>query len=238
VPYKAFNVNGIGTITIYKRKGNRSIRLTVGADGEVRISMPIWVPYSAGVAFASARRGWILAQNQHQVSGGQLRSGQRIGKAHQLLFRFSSAARTVKTSVRKTEVIITYGPQHTEADAAVQTAARAACIRALRIEASTLLLQRLRQLSVLHGLPYHSAAIKRLKSRWGSCDQHTNIVLNLYLVQLPWEYIDYVILHELAHTKVLHHGADFWKLLERLLPNARQLRKTMKTYRPTLLLAA
>jgi predicted metal-dependent hydrolase len=110
-----------------------------------------------------------------------------------------------------------------------------ASIRALRKQATSLLLARLKQIAAEKGLSYRSSAIKQLKSRWGSCDQHANITLNLYLVQLPWHLIDYVILHELAHTQVLHHGPDFWDVLERLQPNARSLRRAMKEYRPTLL---
>ena len=77
-------------------------------------------------------------------------------------------------------------------------------------------------------------AVKRLKSRWGSCDQHTNIILNIFLMQLPWECIDYVLLHELTHTNVLHHGPDFWLAMTQVLPNVTQLRKAMRDYQPIL----
>jgi predicted metal-dependent hydrolase len=237
VPYKAFDISGVGNVTIYKRKSNRSIRLTVDADGDVRVTMPVWVPYHAGVAFASSRRAWILAQGLQQDTAALLRHGQKVGKAHHVLFRLNPAVKGIKTNVRRTEIMVTYGTDHTVGTNEVQAAARAACIRALRSEATVLLGQRLRQLAIRHDLSYSSWTTKRLKTRWGSCDQRTNIVLNLYLVQLPWECIDYVILHELAHTKVLHHGPDFWYVLEGLLPNARQLRKTMKAYKPTLLVA-
>ena len=73
-----------------------------------------------------------------------------------------------------------------------------------------------------------------MTSRWGSCDQQHNIVLNLFLMQLPWELIDYVLVHELAHTQVLRHGPDFWQLMERLLPDCRSLRRRMRDHQPVL----
>jgi len=53
-------------------------------------------------------------------------------------------------------------------------------------------------------------------------------------MQLPWHLIDYVLLHELTHTKVMRHGAPFWKELERHVPRARALRKEIGSYHPIL----
>ena len=233
MPYKEFEVNGIGTVKLYKRKGTRSLRLTVAADGHVRVTMPMWAPYQAGLAFATSRRAWIVAQAQHKTA--ELQHGARIGKTHHLVFQQDLTASAVRTSVRRAEVIVTYSPHQTANDRTVQEAAQAACWRALRSQSLQLLGQRLEQLAAEHNFTYKSLSIKRMKSRWGSCDQHGNIVLNLFLVQLPWEYIDYVILHELTHTVALNHGPDFWEILGSHLPNARQLRRSMKVYRPTLL---
>lgn len=235
MPYKEFEVNGIGTVKLYKRKGTRSLRLTVVADGHVRVTMPMWAPYQAGLAFATSRRAWIQAQARPGTA--ELQHGAYIGKTHRLVFQQDVATSTVKTSVRRAEVVVTYNPRQTATDKAVQAAAQAACWRALRSQSLQLLGRRLEQLAAGHNLTYKSLSIKRLKSRWGSCDQHGNIVLNLFLVQLPWEYIDYVILHELTHTVALNHGPDFWHVLETHLPNARKLRRDMKAYQPTLLVA-
>jgi hypothetical protein len=106
----------------------------------------------------------------------------------------------------------------------------------LRIQAESLLAKRLQQLASSHQIPYSSLRIKRMKSRWGSCDQHNNIVLNSFLVQLPWEFIDYVIRHELTHTHVMHHGTDFWQALEQLQPDAKRLRREIRRYQPSLLI--
>ncbi len=118
--------------------------------------------------------------------------------------------------------------------AVVQDAAASASLKALRKEAETLLPQRLRTLSDQTGLGYASVSVRQLKSRWGSCDNHKEITLSIFLMQLPWHLIDYVLVHELTHTKVMRHGAPFWEELERHLPGAKQLRKEMAAYQPIL----
>lgn len=236
MPYKEFRIDGVGTVKVYRRKGNRSMRLTVSGDGSIRVSLPMWAPYQAGAAFAASRRSWITRQAQ-RLPAAILIQGQQIGKAHHLRFQPSPVVAAAKASVRGTTIVTTYHPRQHIDDPAVQAVAHAACVRALRIQATELLGRRLQQLADLHDITYGSLSIKRMKTRWGSCDQHRHIVLNLFLVQLPWEYIDYVILHELAHTKALNHGPAFWQVLEEWLPNARRLRDAMRAYQPTLLVA-
>lgn len=232
MPYKEFDVSGIGKIKIYKRRGSRSLRLTVAADGSIRVSIPYWTPYQAGLAFTVSRKSWITAQSR--VEPLSLTNGMPVGKTRTLRFVPSTDAAGVKTSVRPTEVIVTYNLRLSVADETVQAAAQSACYRALKAEATKLLTPRLNELAAHFGFSYRSLSIKRMKSRWGSCDQRQNIVLNLFLMQLPWEYIDYVILHELTHTRALHHGPDFWQKFEAVLPNARRMRKAMRSYRPVL----
>jgi hypothetical protein len=53
-------------------------------------------------------------------------------------------------------------------------------------------------------------------------------------MQLPWHLIDYVLVHELTHTKVMRHGTPFWNELERHIPGAKQFRKEINQYQPIL----
>ena len=233
MPYKEFDINGIGKIKIYKRRGNRSLRLTVAADGKVKVTIPLWAPYQAGAAFAMSRRSWILAQSA--PSAGLLTHGMPVGKTQRLLFVRNGVLNGTKTNVRAAAVVVTHGANQHPEDSDVQAAAQAACWRALKKQSEQLLAKRLNELAATYGFTYRSISIKRMKTRWGSCDQNKNIVFNLFLVQLPWEFIDYVILHELTHTRALHHGPDFWRQFEAVLPGARALRKQMRAYQPALL---
>ena len=229
--FKEFTLNETQSVVIYKRRASRSLRLSVSATGQVRVTIPAWASYRAGLAFARSKQSWIADQKQPAL---RLWDGQAIGKAHHLRFLpQESLAKTKPTSrVTDSEVIIRYPAALGENDPNVQKLATAACTRALRIQAEQLLPKRLSTLAGLHGFDYNSVAVRQLKSRWGSCDHNSHIVLNIFLLQLPWDLIDYVLLHELTHTKVMRHGPVFWQTLEKSLPNAKHCRKEIKLYQP------
>jgi predicted metal-dependent hydrolase len=232
VATRTIDIPEIGTVTLYKRRGNRSLRLSLSANGEIRVSLPTWVPYKAGEQFARSKASWIAAHRRPIGSG--LRHGQAIGKAHRLHFAPSPAAAKVTTRLKQNQIEVTHPSAYERLHPAVQKAAHAASIRALRKEAEHLLPQRLRDLAARTGFSYKSVGVKHLKSRWGSCSTEQDITLNLFLMQLPWHLIDYVLLHELTHTKVMRHGAPFWAELQRHVPHAKQLRKEISAHHPVL----
>lgn len=229
---KQVSIPDIGTVTLYKRRGNRSLRLSIGANGEVRVSLPYWLPYRAGEQFALSKMPWIMANRVG--TNIALRPGSSIGKAHRLRLEASATVGSITTRIAANEIRISYPAIYQPQHPAVQAAAHKACIRALRKEAEVLLPQRLEALAAQTGFSYHSVSVKQLKSRWGSCNSQKEIVLNLFLMQLPWKLIDYVLVHELTHTKVMRHGAPFWREMERHLPHAKQLRKQMADHQPML----
>ncbi|MEO6513995.1 MAG: YgjP-like metallopeptidase domain-containing protein [Candidatus Saccharimonadales bacterium] len=231
--YKEFQLDGVGNVTVYKRRGSQNIRLTVGENGKIKVTIPAWASFRAGVGFAEARAGWI---QEHLVSHTTklLREGQAIGKAHRLHFVADNVTTSAVARIRGSEIIVHHAPQLPPTATVVQKKAADAALRALRLQAKKLLKQRLDALAVAHDYAYRSLSVKQLKSRWGSCDQDKNIVLNIYLMQLPWHLIDYVIMHELAHTKVLRHGTPFWQEMQRYTPHAKRLRTELHTYQPVL----
>jgi predicted metal-dependent hydrolase len=166
-----------------------------------------------------------------------LAEGQPIGKAHHLRFVPKAGLDKPSSRVVPGAVLVNHPPELMITHAAVQKAAHDGSIRALRQQAEQLLPQRLAGLAEAHGFTYSKMSVKQLKSRWGSCDQDQAIVLSLFLMQLPWEYIDYVLLHELVHTRVMRHGPDFWQAMTELLPHAKRLRKELHQYRPAVLQA-
>ena len=84
------------------------------------------------------------------------------------------------------------------------------------------------------GLTYRKVRITGARSRWGSCFGCAyTISLSCYLMLLPAKLMDYVILHELAHTKEMqNHGPRFWELLDGMTEGkALLLRKELRAYR-------
>ncbi|HOS96030.1 MAG TPA: M48 family metallopeptidase [Deltaproteobacteria bacterium] len=89
---------------------------------------------------------------------------------------------------------------------------------------------RLEALSRKTGLPYGRVTVRNQKTRWGSCSMRGDISLNINLVRLPGHLMDYVILHELLHTRIRGHGRAFWAGLGRLAGDVRCLRAELRRY--------
>ena len=96
--------------------------------------------------------------------------------------------------------------------------------------ARKILCRRIGELAQLHNFVYNRVSIRKQKTRWGSCSSKNNINLNMNLLHLPSELMDYVLLHELVHTRVKDHSKDFWDELNAVVPNARQIDKKLKDY--------
>ncbi len=84
---------------------------------------------------------------------------------------------------------------------------------ALRKQAKAILPPRLRELAARHGFHYTRISITSARTRWGSCSNKGHINLSLYLMILPLRLSDYVLLHELCHTREMNHGTRFWTLM-------------------------
>jgi predicted metal-dependent hydrolase len=229
--FKQFHDTELGEIVIYKRRGSHSIRMSLTNHGQVRINLPLYVSYTAGLAFARQHHQWV---NSNRVIIPKLVDGQLIGKAHRLEFQSHPVTLKPVARIQQTVIKVSYPVTMQTSDQLVQRAATAGSIRALRLQSERLLPLRLAQLATTHDFSYNSVVIKQLKRRWGSCDQAGQITLNLFLIQLSWEYIDYVLLHELTHTKILNHGSNFWDEMEKHLPSAKQMRHKMRAYQPIL----
>lgn len=102
----------------------------------------------------------------------------------------------------------------------------------MRRNAKSILPPRLERLSRACGLPYAGVKINSSRGRWGSCSAKKNINLSYYLVLLPSRLIDYVLLHELCHTREMNHGERFWSLLNQFTEGkALALRGELRKFR-------
>ena len=101
----------------------------------------------------------------------------------------------------------------------------------MRKEAKRLLPNRTKQLAEKYGFTFSDVKIQSSKTRWGSCSRAQSINLSLYLMLLPADLVDYVILHELCHTKEMNHGANFWIWMDRVTDKkSKELRAQLKNY--------
>lgn len=82
-----------------------------------------------------------------------------------------------------------------------------------------------------YGLREPFLKIRRMKSRWGSCSRSGKITLNLRLIHLPPVCIEYIVMHELCHLKHLDHSKDFYSFLQLNMPDWRERKKILESYR-------
>ncbi len=77
------------------------------------------------------------------------------------------------------------------------------------------------------GLVPNKITIKKIKYAWGSCSNKKNITINLELIKYSEQAIRYVILHEFCHIKYMNHSKDFWNLVEKYMPDYKQIKKNL-----------
>lgn len=103
--------------------------------------------------------------------------------------------------------------------------------RALFHVAKLVLPWRLRNLAVRNKFTYSGVRVSKSKTSWGSCNARKSISLSRSLMLLPDHLIDYVLLHELCHTKEMSHNERFWKLMDAVTDNqSKALRQELKKY--------
>ena len=224
---KVINVADIGPVTFQKLGNTRSLRLHIQGS-RVKVTLPTRVPYAFAEKFLLTRKKWVLENLQPTTV---ILDGAYIGKNYRVTIEYRDTTRPrTRLSGYSIYVILPNGLDSQSSEA--QRIIVKACEKALLQETTDVVIPRLQDLAYEHQYPIKSASVKRLRSRWGSCDTHRNIILNSYLVQLPWTLIDYVLVHELAHTKHLNHGEAFWAEVAEVLPNYKDLRRQTKAFSP------
>ncbi|MFB3820224.1 MAG: M48 family metallopeptidase [Candidatus Methylomirabilales bacterium] len=90
------------------------------------------------------------------------------------------------------------------------------------------LVPRLESLGRTLGFPCTRTAVRLQRTRWGSCSSRGLISLNARLLLLPAHLVEYVLVHELCHTRELSHSRKFWRLVEQHCPDHRQRRAELR----------
>ena len=101
----------------------------------------------------------------------------------------------------------------------------------IRRRARELFPARLGKLSRQTGLEFKKVTIRSQKTRWGSCSARGHISLNDQLLFLPSKTVEYLMIHELCHTRFLNHSRDYWRLVEHHCPDYRDHEKLLSRSR-------
>ncbi len=228
MPKIAVEVPNIGTVFITKKRGQRTMRLRVDAKGQIQVSMPWFAARSQAINFISTKTDWIREQQAHTQFKPY--SGMLFGKTLQLIIKENS--NRIRVEHNGKQLVVHFPDRYNPASKTDVSKIEKAIMGALRTESEKILLPRLKELAAMYDFSFASSSIKRVVGRWGSCDSQKHITLSIFLIQLPIELIDYVILHELTHTIHMNHSPAFWARLEQDCPDYKELRKNMRGLRP------
>jgi predicted metal-dependent hydrolase len=220
-----------GAITVRKSARATQVRLRVAPDGTLRASMPVYAPLFLLKRLVKASRPQLRKMLEQAQPAAHYENGQQIGKSHTLIVRLG-----VRLGVKRSKqhIIATLPPSKTLTDPDVVRLIRDASIAALRLEAKSYLPKRLQYLADQYGFRYSKVRFSHASSRWGSCTSTGTISLNIALMKLPFELIDYVLIHELAHTIQMNHSPQFWNLVEKGDPHYKVHRRTLKAEAPSI----
>ena len=88
--------------------------------------------------------------------------------------------------------------------------------------------KRLAHFNTFYNLAWSSVTIRNQKTRWGSCSKSGALSFNYKIILLDDALCDYIIVHELCHLQEFNHSPNFWKLVEKTIPDYIILRKQIK----------
>ena len=224
----------IGEVTFQKNQRSKNLRITVKPFKGIKVTMPYTVSYNSAISFVQEKKDWLkksltyIRQIENKFTVYDESTIFRT-KYHEI--KILPNRRNEYCGFTKNGIFYFYYPPNQDVRSdMVQNNIKKGITWVLRKEAKSYLPFRVMHLAEKHGFKYETVFVKNIKTRWGSCSYKNNINLNIHLMRLPDHLIDYVILHELAHTIHKNHGKDFWKCLNLLCGDALALRKEMRNY--------
>ena len=221
-----------GDITVRRSALSSRVKLSIAPNGSLRVSVPRATPLLVvrGV-IASSRKQIRTLLDSTSAETTIYAHGDQIGKSHRL--ELTSGAKLI-TTIHGQTITVSYPHSSNPESRDVQLYIRQAVIKALRKEAKSYLPRRLEHLARMHGFTYRTVRFSHASTRWGSCSSDGVISLNIALMKLPFETIDYVLLHELSHTKHMDHSKQFWAQLKSVYPDYEVIRRSLKLQQPSI----
>ena len=224
-------IPGVGWVRVRQGRNIRVLSLRVAVGRGVWVNVPYGVTSRQVGDFLLSQKDWIL---EHVEAVRTVEKERVLGvnsevktKFHTLKIRSTDAGRSFHEI--DGEEIRLYIPEGVEEEQVAPFTANFLSA-VYRMEGHRYLPGRVKELAERHGFFYANLSFRNNRSNWGSCSSSNNISLNVQLMKLPDEVIDYVILHELCHTVEKNHSNRFWARMYSVCPNYAALREELKNY--------
>ena len=222
-----------GEIKIRKNKLARSVKLSVGVDGNLRASIPYYSPEFAVRRLVNGSRDEIRKMLATHNAKNSYQDGDLIGKTHTLFLRKFSGEE-IKISNEGNQILVQIPQELAFENPLVQSEIRKTVSKILRKQAKAYLPRRISFLAEKYGFSFEKLRFSHTGTRWGSCSSSGTISLNIALMNLPHHLIDYVIIHELCHTRQMNHSSKFWQEVEKYCPDYKKYIQEIKQFSPSI----
>ena len=213
------------------KRRRKTLQITVGSDG-VRVAVPFRIPNKQVEELVLKRAPWIMKQldkQKERPAPKKFATGETMPYLGRILRLVVEKQDLKDARVRFNHWrFLVDAPEFLEGDA-LQKEIRRAFLDWYQTRAA----QRAAEGVNLwwrimgRGKKPH-IIIGNQRSLWGSCAADGTLRFNWRLVMMPPSLMEYVVVHELAHLKVRNHSAAFWKVVNRALPDATQLRQELR----------
>ncbi len=220
-----------------RRARRRSIGLTVGAEGLV-VSAPRWATLAEVERVLQDKARWVVRKlGEAQQRQQQLAAARIDWRAGVCLPFLGQGLRLVPdpTLARGAHRVEPAEPDAVPATLRLALPAEAspALLREatqawLQHEARRLFGERLDHFAPRLGVRWRRLTLSSASTRWGSARNDGSIRLNWRLIHLPLALIDYVVVHELSHLRVMDHSPRFWAVVAEVLPEHAALRQQLQ----------
>lgn len=204
----------------------RYARLRILPFGGLEVVIPVRFPRNLVAGLVAEHADWARRQLAQQ---SRLRESICLPPALDLAFDNSSTPIRYRAAAPplQSDLFTDSAEECIEIHAAGQRQASAELRRWIRRRARQTLPPLLERVSRQTGLAYNRVSIRSQKTRWGSCSSRGNISLNDQLLFLPADTVEYLMIHELCHTRHLNHSKAFWALVQSHCPGYRSHEKLL-----------
>ena len=225
----------LGTINFIHSDRSKHIRVRILSDG-LRVSMPMRESEKNAMTFIDSIRARLIAKQESLEE--KLQNNAIIidetSKLQTLTFSVEPKAvarKDIFYTLENSILTIEFPAGADTRGKQMQSYFWNGITYFLRKDAKKILPNKTKELATEFGFQFADVKIQSSKTRWGSCSRGRSLNLSLYLLLLPMHLIDYVILHELCHTKEMNHGPNFWKWMDKVTDGkSKALRAELKKY--------
>lgn len=207
------------------KRSPRARRIALRLDNKNRVMnliVPEWTSLSKAEIFAHKHATWVTERMAELPQSVAFTDGAVIplwGREITININYSDALKKTDISLKNNDLNVSTNKK----DPTLRI------IRFLKKEAQDTMQNLVHEKAAEIGKDVTSVSLRDTKSRWGSCSSNGSISLSWRLIFAPWDAMDYVVAHEVAHLIHMNHGKDFWALCATLSANYSTGKKWMRT---------